>query len=71
VNRYRCCQCSSEKTPQPPSRGFLLTGLADCRSLEDAHSRFDRLDLAAYPPFTVAVLAPGKPSLLLHWTGRD
>ena len=71
VNRYRCCQSSSEKTPKPPSRGLLLTGLADCRSLEEAHNRFDSLDLAAYPPFTVAVLAPGKPSLLLHWTGRD
>jgi hypothetical protein len=71
VNRYRCGQCSSETKPKPPSRGLLLTSLADCRSQEDAHSRFDSLDLAAYPPFTLAVLAPGKPSLLLHWTGRD
>jgi hypothetical protein len=71
VNRYRCGQCSSEAKPKPPSRGLLLTSLADCRSQEDAHSRFERLDPAAYPPFTVAVLAPGKPSLLLHWTGRD
>ena len=71
VNRYRCGQCSRETKPKPPSRGLLLTSLADCRSQEDVHSRFDRLNLAAYPPFTVAVLAPGKPSLLLHWTGRD
>ena len=71
VNRYRCGQCSSETKPKPPSRGLLLTSLADCRSQEDVHSRFDSLDLPAHQPFTVAVLAPGKPSLLLHWTGRD
>ena len=71
VNRYRCCRCSSQKIPKPPSRGLLLTSLAACRSLEDALSRFDSLDLAAFPPFTVAVLARGEPSLLLHWTGRD
>jgi Transport and Golgi organisation 2 len=71
VNRYRCGQCSSETKPQPPSRGLLLTSLAGCRSLQEAQSRFNSLDLAAYPPFIVAVLAPGKPSLLLHWTGCD
>ena len=71
VNRYRCGQCSKGTKPRPPSRGLLLTSLADCRSLQEAQSRFDSLDLASYPPFTVAVLASGKPSLLLHWTGRD
>jgi len=71
VNRYRCCQCSSERKPKPPSRGLLLTSLAGCGSLEEVQSRFNSLDLAAYPPFTVVVLAPGRPSLLLHWTGRD
>ncbi|HEU0005053.1 MAG TPA: NRDE family protein [Terriglobia bacterium] len=71
VNRYRCLHCSGERHPQPPSRGLLLIGLADCHSLEEAQSRFDSLDLAAYQPFTVVVLAPGRPSLLLHWTGRD
>jgi len=71
VNRYRCGKCSSETKPQPPSRGLLLTSLADCCSLQEAQSRFDSLDLAAYPPFTVAVLALSNPSLLLHWTGRD
>jgi uncharacterized protein with NRDE domain len=71
VNRYRCCHCDGEKKLRPRSRGLLLTQLADCRSLEEAQSRFDRLDLAAYPPFTIAVLARGRPSLLLHWTGRD
>ena len=71
VNRYRCGQCSSETKPKLPSRGLLLTSLADCSSQDDAHSRFDSLNLAAYLPFTVVVLAPGKPSLLLHWTGCD
>ncbi len=71
VNRYRCCQCNGEKKPKPPSRGLLLTSLAESRSLEEAQSRFDGLDLAAYPPFTVVVLATSKPSVLLHWTGRD
>jgi uncharacterized protein with NRDE domain len=71
VNRYRCFHCSGEKKPKPPSRGLLVTWLADCRSLEEAQGRFDRLDLAAYPPFTIVGLARGRPSLLLHWTGRD
>lgn len=71
VNRYRCFHCSSERKPRPLSRGVLLTRLAVCRSLEEAQSRFDTLDLAAYPPFTMVALAPGRPSLLLHWTGRD
>ena len=71
VNRYRCFHCSSERNTKPLSRGLLLTRLAVCRSLEEAQSRFGTLDLAAYPPFTVVVLAPGRPSLLLHWTGRD
>jgi hypothetical protein len=45
--------------------------LADCRSLEEAQNRFDRLDLKPYPPFTIVLLASNKPSTLLHWTGRD
>ena len=71
VNRYRCCHCSSERKHKPPSRGIFLNRLASCRSLEEAQRRFDTFALAVYPPFTVVVLAPGKPSLLLHWTGRD
>jgi transport and Golgi organization protein 2 len=71
VNRYRCCHCSDERKIKPASRGLLLTQLADCRSLEEAQSRFDKVDLTAYPPFTIVVLARAKPSLLLHWTGRD
>jgi len=43
--------------------------LADCRSLKQAQSRFDCLDLGPYPPFTIVLLAPSKPSMLLHWTG--
>ena len=45
--------------------------LADCRSLEEVQSRFDRLDLVPYPPFTIVLLAPNKPSMLLHWTGQQ
>lgn len=71
LNRYVCCQCNGEKKPKPPSRGLLLTGLADCRSLEEAQSQFDSLDVGPYLPFTIVVLAPNKPSVLLHWTGRD
>lgn len=71
VNRYRCFQCAGKKKVNPPSRGLLLVRLADCRSLEEAQRRFDTFDLAHYPPFTIVVLGCGKPSLLLHWTGRD
>ena len=70
VNRYVCGRCSPESNRKPPSRGLVLMRLADCRSLEEAQSRFDRLDLRPYPPFTIVLLAPNKPSMLLHWTGR-
>ena len=53
VNRYVCGRCSPESNRKPPSRGLVLMRLADCRSLEEAQSRFDRLDLGPYPPFTI------------------
>jgi hypothetical protein len=71
VNRYVCGRCSPGSNRKPPSRGLVLMRLADCRSLEEAQSRFDRLDLGPYPPFTIVLLAPNKPSILMHWTGRD
>ena len=71
VNRYVCGRCSPESNRKPPSRGLVLMRLADCRSLEEAQSRFDRLDLGPYPPFTIVLLAPNKPSMLLHWTGHQ
>jgi hypothetical protein len=71
VNRYICGRCSPGSNRKPPSRGLVLMRLVDCRSLEEAQNRFDRLDLGSYPPFTIVLLAPNKPSTLLHWTGRD
>jgi len=71
VNRYVCGRCSPESNRKPQSRGLLLMRLADCHSLEEAQSRFDSVDLGPYPPFTIVLLAPHKPSMLLHWTGRD
>jgi hypothetical protein len=71
VNRYVCGRCSPGRNRKLPSRGLLLMRLADCRSLEQAQSRFERLDLGSYPPFTIVLLAPHRPSMLLHWTGRD
>ena len=71
VNRHLCGRCSPESNRKPPSRGLVLMRLADCRSLEEVQSRFDRLDLVPYPPFTIVLLAPNKPSMLLHWTGQQ
>src|SRR5262245_27353408 len=70
VNRYLCSRCRTENKTKPPSRGILLTALADSHSLEDTQRRFERLDLEPYLPFTMGVLAPGASAMLLHWTGR-
>lgn len=51
------------------SRGLLLMSLMDSLTVAHAHARLSREDLSRYRPFTLAVLSPNEPALLVHWTG--
>ncbi|HXG68974.1 MAG TPA: NRDE family protein [Blastocatellia bacterium] len=53
------------------SRGLLLPGLLDSRSCAEVYSRFARLGLPRYQPFTLVALAPAEPLFLARWTGRE
>jgi uncharacterized protein with NRDE domain len=52
------------------SRGLFLIDLLDCPSRADARIRIEQMNLQRYRPFTLAVLEPERPALLMHWTGR-
>jgi hypothetical protein len=51
------------------SRGLLLASLADSLTVAHAHARLSGADLSCYRPFTLAVLSPNEPALLVHWSG--
>lgn len=69
LNRYR--EGRADAAPNPTSRGFLLIELIDCHSRTDVRNRIREMDLTRFQPFTLLVLEPGRPSLLIHWTGRE
>lgn len=71
LNRYPSESCHNEERREYRSRGLLLMELVDCRDSMEARSRIDRFKLEEFPPFTLAMLAPAEPSLLIHWTGCD
>lgn len=49
------------------SRGLLLTGLLDCLTVSQVGGRVLGADLSRYRPFTMAVLTPDEPALLVRW----
>jgi uncharacterized protein with NRDE domain len=60
----------TDSTMNYTSRGLLLIDLIDCPSRADTRTRVEGMDLRHYRPFTLAALEPGRPALLIHWTGR-
>jgi uncharacterized protein with NRDE domain len=72
LNRYQDQQPPVTTAPAQPwiSRGILVRNLLDSRTVADVQSRFESIDLARFQPFTLIVLAPDSPSLLLEWNGR-
>lgn len=53
------------------SRGFLVRGLANIRSLREVWSRLTPRALVPYRPAVVVVLAPDGDSRLVRWDGLD
>jgi uncharacterized protein with NRDE domain len=81
VNHFRVSFCllngyvpaaspGNEKKPYR-SRGHLVFDLVDSASLMEARERVIGSCLEQYQPFTLIVLEPDKPALLLDWTGRQ
>lgn len=52
------------------SRGRLVVDLATSRSQQEAALRAGRIDLHAYPPFTLALFEPERRVSVLEWDGR-
>jgi hypothetical protein len=52
------------------SRGLIVLDLASAKSIREAHDRIERLDLAPFAPFTLAVLARGKSATVFAWDGE-
>lgn len=68
LNRY---QGEAEAAKEYTSRGRLLIELLDSSSRAQAQERIRRIGLKSFRPFTLLALEPGKPCLLVQWTGRD
>lgn len=75
LNRYQDMGGPPIASAQPVepfiSRGILVKNLLDSRSPEEARSRVESLDLARFQPFTLIVIAPAQPALLMEWNSRD
>lgn len=69
INRYSCPSKRLAKAHE--SRGLLLHGLLDCRSQREACRRFQKFHLDSFRPFSLVILEPGKPAMLMHWSGRN
>ena len=69
LNRYHDADGNSPLSDI--SRGLLLIELIDCRSRSEAPDRIRPMNLNRFKPFTLLVLEPEQPSLLIHWNGRE
>jgi hypothetical protein len=70
LNRYQDEAGFSSGAAEYLSRGFLPAEFMDCPTRWQTRNRIERLDLRRYRPFTIVVLEPEPPPLLIHWTGR-
>lgn len=69
LNRYGCSRCHAPRSTT--SRGVLVIEMVDCNSLDQVNERITQRELQHFQPFDLVVLEPRRPSLLIHWTGRD
>ena len=53
------------------SRGLLVLDLAAAKSIAEVHNRIRLRDLSPFAPFTLAALAPAKPTMVIEWDGRQ
>lgn len=65
------CLLNGTGGPGRRSRGLLVLDIASAESIAALHDRIQRFDLAPFGPFTLAVLAPAKPTMIIEWDGRQ
>ena len=67
LNRYNLAVASGNKT----SRGLLLYDVLDCTAPAEVEARLRRLSLAAFQPFTLAIVPSHSPAQLFQWNGSQ
>jgi uncharacterized protein with NRDE domain len=72
LNRYQDMQPASASVPGAAfiSRGVLVRNLLDSRMPLEVRERVESLELARFQPFTLIVITPDAPALLLEWDSR-
>jgi hypothetical protein len=64
------CLLNGPASPPPEmsrSRGLLVLDLVTFPSTTQIREHMQVANLSVYPPFTLAVIEPGKPALLVEW----
>jgi uncharacterized protein with NRDE domain len=69
LNRYEDDQTDS--AAHYSTRGEIAIELLAASTLEEVQSRFQRLKVAAYRPFSLFAIAPGQPVFKADWNGRS
>lgn len=67
LNRYQDAIVDPQKNYV--SRGHLMLMVAAAASREEACARLVATNLRHYQPFTIAVLEPGSPTIVVDWNG--
>ena len=63
-------QADCPVAPPQSSRGLVIRELVWVRCADDGAFLLGQLDLTGFAPFTLALLEPGRPAALAHWSGR-
>ena len=69
INRY--LNLSPKPQNQTTSRGLLVLSLAHCNSAQSACKYLESNALSCYKPFTLTLLQPDQPTIILDWNGAD
>lgn len=69
LNRYDNEALAAGRQTPMVSRGLLVSSLLDCTTRAAVAQRITDTHLAQFQPFTLLVLEPKAPALILDWTG--
>jgi hypothetical protein len=74
LNRYQDSVAAGPVAAEPSarwiSRGQLVRSMLDARNTAEVADRAESLELNRFQPFTLIVIQPNTPALLLEWNGR-
>ncbi len=71
------CLLNGSRAPRAPdreewtSRGHLVRELAGARNHAEVWRRMAPSQLSPFRPLVLAVIAPGRPALIVRWDGKD